>query len=219
MEVRLVRKLINHFTFLRRHQISQCLLACMKPRRRDTCLELGGPTPGLTGVTERFQRYLVLNIDREFLLQAHALCSHSLGLVLGDACKVPLKNASVDYVVSNSLVEHIPPELRPNLAREVMRVARKGYFITAPNYWFPFEPHYYMPFFQFLPESFKRRLVQRVRIGWITKESYEPIALPTKQEFARLFPRANIAGLSFTHVLPETLIAWQRFDGGQGRSD
>lgn len=213
MELGVLPRLINRFVLLRRRQISQRLLAWMKPGAGDTCLELGGPTEGLTEVTERFDRYLVLNIDPESLLQARAMFGQSLGLILGDACEVPLKDSSVDYVVSNALLEHISPGWRPSLAREVTRVARKGYFITTPNYWFPFEPHYEMPFFQFLPESFKRRLTRRVRIGWITKESYEPIALATKRELRRLFPRANIAGLSFTHVLPETLIAWQRFDG------
>lgn len=57
-------------------------------------------------------------------------------------------------------------------------------------------------------------LPQWVRMGWIRKERYVPASLPTKRELRRLFPGANITGLSFSHTFPETIIAWQRFEPG-----
>lgn len=178
-------------------------------------MELGGPIIGLTGVTERFNRYITLNIDPASLESAREHSSHqSAELLLADATAIPLHDDSVDYVISNALVEHVPPARRPLLAAEIRRVARKGFFIAAPNYWFPLEPHYYMPFFQFLPESLKRQLSQKIRMGWMGKDTYEPIALPTKRELRRLFPDAHITGLSFTGVISETVVAWQRFNRG-----
>jgi ubiquinone/menaquinone biosynthesis C-methylase UbiE len=206
--------LFSRFAQRRRRQMSRFFLDSIRPNPEDTCLELGGPIIGLTGVTERFHHYLVLNIDPQSLSMARELPSHQRStVVLGDATEIPLKDASVDYVVSNALLEHIPPIRRPRLAEEVMRVARKGYFISAPNYWFPLEPHYYMPFFQFVPEAFKHWLTQRVRVGWQFKDNYVPISLATKRELRRLFPKATITGLSFNGLLHETIIAWERRDG------
>jgi hypothetical protein len=131
-------------------------------------------------------------------------------LILGDATQIPLKNGSVQYVISNSMIEHITPSRRLLFANEIMRVASKGYFVSTPNYWFPFEPHYHMPLFQFIPQRLKRWLLQRIRIGYVRKEPESAGVLLTKEELARLFPCAEVTGLSFTRLLPETLVAWQR---------
>ena len=208
-------ELFRRFMQVRRRQMFDCVLDCLQPGPGDSCLELGGPIRSPTGITSSFGRYLVLNIDLESMRREAAALPHyrDASLILGDATAIPLQNGAVDFVVANALLEHImPPAQRPQFVREVLRVARKGYFISAPNYWFPLEPHYYMPFFQFLPESLKRWLSWRVRMGWMHKESYVPVSLPTKRELRRLLPAAHITGLSFTHTIPETIIAWQRFE-------
>jgi ubiquinone/menaquinone biosynthesis C-methylase UbiE len=205
--------LFGRFAQRRRRQIARLMLDTMRPAPGDTCLELGGPIVGLTGVVEHFETYVTLNIDPAALELARGLPSHqAAALILGDATDIPLKDTSIDYVFSNALLEHVPRDRRPLLAQEIRRVSRKGFFLSAPNYWFPLEPHYYMPFFQFLPESFKRALTKQVTMGWMSRETYEPVWLPSKRDLRQLFPQAHVTGLSFTGVLSETIVAWQRFD-------
>jgi len=203
----------GRFVQRRRAQIFQAILQTMRPGARDACLEVGGPIESKASITEYFSRYLVLNIEWRSLLRARELPQYRTStLILGDGTRMPLNDRSVDYVVSNAVLEHIPRQRRSAFALEIMRVARKGYFVSTPNFWFPMESHYSMPFFQFLPEAFKRWVTRRVQIGWINRDSYEPIAMVTRRELRRLFPNAHIMGLSFFGLLDETLIAWQRAD-------
>ena len=139
-------------------------------------------------------------ISREF--------SHVEGIV-GDACDMPLKDKSVDFVFSNAVIEHIDKERRYFFANEIRRVARKGYFITTPNFYFPFKLHYLCPFFQYLPEGFKKFFKKYFSLGHYGKGAYEKIDLLTKKELKTLFPEGNILGLKITSFIPETLICWK----------
>ena len=70
---------------------------------------------------------------------------------LFDGCALPFPDQSFDLVFSNAVIEHIlGPGRQEKFAQEVMRVG-KSWFVTTPNYWYPFETHHHLPFFQFLP--------------------------------------------------------------------
>lgn len=128
-------------------------------------------------------------------------------VVVGDACNLSLGDKSVDYVFSNAVIEHISKERRYLFASELRRVTRKGYFVVTPNYYFPYEPHYRMPFWQYLPEGVKVGLKKHLAIGCYGKGKYERIDLLSSKELRRLFPEAKIKGLKIT-IWPETLICY-----------
>lgn len=130
-------------------------------------------------------------------------------VIVADACNLPLSNKSVDYVFSNAVIEHIPKEKRCLFASEIKRVARKGYFVTTPNYYFPYEPHYKMPFWQYLPEEIKKGLKKHFVIGHFKKMNYKRIDLLPAKELRKLFPEAMIERLRIT-IWPETLICYWR---------
>ena len=66
-----------------------------------------------------------------------------------DGCSLPFPDKSFDIVFSNAVIEHIIGDgKQAQFARELMRVGR-SWFVTTPNYWFPLEPHYHLPFIQF----------------------------------------------------------------------
>ncbi|WP_228061055.1 MULTISPECIES: class I SAM-dependent methyltransferase [unclassified Coleofasciculus] len=59
-----------------------------------------------------------------------------------------------DVVFSNSVIEHVGDyEEQHKMANEVMRVGKR-YFVQTPNFYFPIEPHFVLPLFQFLPIEF-----------------------------------------------------------------
>lgn len=131
--------------------------------------------------------------------------------IVGDICNISLDDKSVDFVFSNAVIEHIDKNKRYLFANQVRRIARKGYFITTPNFFFPFEPHYLCPFFQFLPESFKKFLKKYVSLGHYKKGFYEKIDLLTIRELKHLFPEAKIIGLKVSNkFIPETLFCYFR---------
>lgn len=109
-------------------------------------------------------------------------------------------NNQFDVVFSNSVIEHVGArEDQFRMARGVMRVGQR-YFVQTPNRFFPIEPHFLFPFFQFLPLRFKLFLVSHFDIGWHKKaanrrEAIElagSVRLLTERELRGMFPQARI---------------------------
>lgn len=130
--------------------------------------------------------------------------------VAGDATQLNFPNQSFDIIFSNSVIEHLfTEENQIKMAAEVQRVG-KYYFIQTPNFWFPLEPHWLFPFFQFLPFSFRVWLTQHFSLGHIpkctSKEAAQlqvrEIQLLTKAQLQTLFPTAIIYA--------EPLLIWNK---------
>lgn len=105
-----------------------------------------------------------------------------------------------DLVYSNSLFEHINNfEEQKKLAGEIQRIG-KHYFIQTPNYYFPLEPHFLFPFFQFMPESIRTKLLMKYDLGWFKKQVDESkarelavsVRLLRKSELKKMFPGGKI---------------------------
>lgn len=105
-----------------------------------------------------------------------------------------------DVVFSNSVIEHIPLDKnRQKMADEIIRTG-KNYFVQTPNYYFPFEPHFLLPFFQFLPKFLKIFLLKNFNMGWYKKCSSEKEAeellienrLLKKKELLSYFPGSRL---------------------------
>jgi hypothetical protein len=125
----------------------------------------------------------------------------NLSCVRGDARDLSqFEPRSFDICFSNSLLEHFCTfNEQMTVAEEIRRVAR-GYFVQTPNRYFPIEPHFLVPGWQFLPASLRARLVQRMELGWMprARDSAEAralvasIRLLTRRELRVLFPDASI---------------------------
>ena len=131
-------------------------------------------------------------------------------LILGDGCRLPLRSGSVDWVFSNAVIEHVGNwERQRQFANEIRRVARKGYFVTTPNKYFPIEPHTYLPFYQFLSEPAQRKVVG-LAPAWVhSYEEAKQIELLSAKQMGQLFPEADVRKIGFP-VLPNSLIAYHR---------
>ena len=121
--------------------------------------------------------------------------------IKGDACNLEgIADKSFDLVFSNSVIEHLfTQENQIKMANEIQRVG-KNYFIQTPNKYFPIEPHWVFPFFQFLPFGVQVFLTQHFNLGHIpkigdqekAKEQVREVRLLSKKEFHSMFSGANI---------------------------
>jgi hypothetical protein len=105
-----------------------------------------------------------------------------------------------DVVFSNSVIEHVGDLAdQHSMADEVRRVGRR-YFVQTPNRYFPIEPHFLVPGFQFLPIEARARMLTRFDLGWIrrvpdldaARERVRGIRLLTRRELARMFPKGRV---------------------------
>lgn len=119
-----------------------------------------------------------------------------------------------DIAHSNSLIEHVGSwKDKKSAADETRRIAQL-YYVQTPNYWFPVEPHFLIPGFQFLPKQARIALIRKKKRGWIDKaENYSDAAevvegcdLLTTTEMKTLFPDAVIIPERFM-LLTKSLIA------------
>jgi hypothetical protein len=85
------------------------------------------------------------------------------------------------------------------MAREARRVST-FHFIQTPNFWFPIEPHWVFPCFQYLPKIIKTFLTRYFNLGHIkhvktwadARQQVEEIQLLSRSEMAKLFPESKI---------------------------
>ena len=126
--------------------------------------------------------------------------SRNISSVIGDATDLSVyKKNSFDIVFSNSVIEHLyTQENQKKMADEVMRVG-KYHFIQTPNKHFFIEPHYILPYFQFVPKTFKYFILTKTKLSrmryWdkdIAKQYIQEIRLLSLNEMKKLFPKSQI---------------------------
>jgi hypothetical protein len=125
----------------------------------------------------------------------------NLVAMVGDARDMrEFKDKQFQIVFSNSVIEHVGTYAHQRqMAQEVQRVGER-YYVQTPNRFFPMEPHFLFPFFQFLPVSFRVFLVTHFNLGWRGKirdrqealQAVNEIRLLTEKELEQLFPGAKI---------------------------
>jgi hypothetical protein len=140
-------------------------------------------------------RVTLLNIE------APVVAHPSFTAVAGDARSMPqFHNRQFDIVYSNSTIEHVGDfDDQRRMANEIRRIGRY-YYMQTPNRYFPVEPHFVFPFFQFLPVNSRVWLVQHFSLGWFPRfperqdalREVTGIRLLTRTEVHDLFPEAKI---------------------------
>ena len=137
----------------------------------------------------------LINIEKYSSSQANVIP------LVGDGRAMPqFADGEFEIVFSNSTIEHVGSlHDQKRMADEVRRIGQK-YMVQTPNKYFPIEPHFVFPMFQFLPISIRAWLLQNFRLGWRSKTadyqkalaSVKSIRLLSKAEFKQMFPEACI---------------------------
>jgi Methyltransferase domain len=193
--------LVNRIRNARFHFFEQ-RLAKLGPGRI-TLLDVGGferfwENRGYTSVDAPGHARLEITLLN---LEAEPTHYPNMTSVKGNACDMSeFPTGRFDVVFSNSVIEHLHTyESQQAMAREVLRVGRH-HFVQTPNRAFPIEPHFVLPFFQFLPRPVQHGILTRTSLARRFKrvsaaESaslLDEIRLLTQQEFSALFPDSQI---------------------------
>lgn len=144
----------------------------------------------------------ILNISEFELEKDLAGKQHPrLKRAVGDARNMPeFCDREFDVVFSNSVIEHVGNyENQRKFAQEVQRVGKRC-FIQTPYYYFPIEPHFLFPGFQWLPIELRVRLAANFPLGWYGKfgsleaarAEVTSIELLTRRKLTALFPDATM---------------------------
>jgi hypothetical protein len=121
--------------------------------------------------------------------------------IAGDATNLAqFADHSFDVAFSNSVIEHLFSfENQRRMAAEIQRVG-KAFWVQTPNFWFPIEPHFQVPGWQWMPTQLRASIIRRWRCGWRgpcpdpvrAKELVEEVRLLSKSELKTIFPKATL---------------------------
>jgi Methyltransferase domain len=136
----------------------------------------------------------------------------------GDATNLAqFDDGSFDIAFSNSVIEHLFTfEKQIYMAKQIRRIG-KAFWVQTPNYWFPIEPHFHIPGWQWMPVDVRIAMLRRWRCGWTgpcpdpaeARRQIEEIRLLTKRELTLLFPGATIIAEHFCGWVK----SWTLIDG------
>ncbi len=191
-------KSLNQSFRAKRFAFFKALLDSTYKGRPVRILDIGGTE----SYWERMQFTEQDNVQITLLnLQAVPVNHKNFTSIAGDACDLrEFGDKHFDIVFSNSVIEHLfSLENQEKMAAEARRVG-KNYYIQTPNYYFPFEPHWLRPFFQYLPFSTRVWLTQKFDMGHYPKSPareaaerrVKEVQLLTPGEMRTLFPEAKL---------------------------
>ena len=121
--------------------------------------------------------------------------------VTGDVCDLSRwRTGEFDLAFSQGTLDHLGMyDRQERFAAELRRVARR-YAVRTPNLWFPVDPDYRVPLWQFLPKRVQAAIVRRTRVGWVDRAEtpaeatrwVEETRLVTAAELHALFPDGRV---------------------------
>jgi hypothetical protein len=133
---------------------------------------------------------------------------------VGDALNLPASYGPFELIHSNSVIEHVGEWAAVEHFAKLTREKAPYYFLQTPYFWFPYEPHYTLPFFHWLPESWRAKILMRMDLPFYQRSKDMSEAMKQVRA-ARLLDRAQVrflfpdAKLQFEWLgfLPKSLIA------------
>jgi hypothetical protein len=165
-------------------------------------LDLGGTVSFWVNAPVRPASLVLLNLNDDPRDEAW------INSVVGDVCTPPaeIRRDKFDLVFSNSVIEHVGGHVRRLQMADVINEAGDRYWIQTPYRYFPIEPHWIFPGFQFLPTNLQASIGARWPLTWCGRVPYE-VALKHALEVELL----NETQLRY--YLPDSTILRERMVG------
>ncbi len=140
-----IQRILSKFTRRKRLQLFTGLI---RPEKAKFVVDLGGnENLWKFGAVGKGQLIAVNTIEKDL----RGSQREGLKCIIADGCKLPFRDKSIDVLFSNAVIEHVGNrEEQKQFANEIRRVAKK-YFVTTPNKFFIYDPHYHMFFFHLIP--------------------------------------------------------------------
>jgi hypothetical protein len=204
---------------LRARRIAPLLEMIAEVHREHGCanvIDMGGEENYWTIVPAEYLEAHAVSITIVNIPGSTTPADHGLFKFVGaDCCDLScFDDKSFHIAHSNSVIEHVGDWSRMvQFSTEVSRVAQK-YFVQTPNYWFPVEPHFMTPFFQWLPEPIRVWLVLHFQLGHRSRaasideavRSVESVRLLNRKMVRELFKDAQVLTERY-FWLPKSFIA------------
>jgi SAM-dependent methyltransferase len=130
------------------------------------CLDIGCSSGLISSIIAPFVGKMIgLEYDIIALRSADQDIRRRVQLILGDAMYLPFRESSFDVVICTQVYEHVPDDVQ--LFDEIYRVLKAGgiVFFSGPNWLFPIEPHYHLPFLHWLPQQWADFYLRITRRG------------------------------------------------------
>jgi hypothetical protein len=121
---------------------------------------------------------------------------------------------SFDVAFSNSVIEHLFTfENQRRMAKEIQRVG-KAFWVQTPNFWFPMEPHFQVPGWQWMPLRLRTAIIQRWQCGWRgpcadaagARKLVEEVRLLGRSELQSIFPGAKVVPEQFCGLVKSWIV-------------
>ena len=132
--------------------------------------------------------------------------------IVGDACDPPDIRGDFDLVYSNSLIEHVGGYERRRRLAEIVKGVAQRHWVQTPYRYFPIEPHWLFPGFQFLPLRARAAITQWWPLGHmrgggqLALDRALSVELLSRTEMRYLFPDSTIVTERFVG-LPKSIVA------------
>lgn len=190
--------------------IERLLDQILAEKETATILDIGGRRDYWKLLDDSYKARIhitILNTEEDVGKESAEDIGIHIETIVGDGTHMPeYADGAFDLTHSNSVIEHVGLHRdMAGLARETARVG-KAYYLQTPNFWFPLEPHYGVPFFHWLPEATRVWCHSNLNVGFAKKCSYDEAL--TRIDHTRIIPRRMLR-----HMLPDGEHQSERFLG------
>lgn len=131
-----------------------------------------------------------------------------LRLIEGDACNPPeaIRRERYDLVFSNSVIEHVGGHWRRRQFAETVQTLADSHWVQTPYRYFPLEPHYLGPAFQFLPVGARARLLTVWPLMHTRPQTW-------RQAMSTVFATELIGRAELSYLFPDSRIYSEKVAG------
>jgi hypothetical protein len=176
-------------------------------------IDLGGRIDMWESAPRLPRSVVILNLET-----SGRLTTERIVFVQGDACDPPpeVRSRRFDLVFSNSLIEHVGGHARRLQLAEKVRQLGDRHWVQTPYRYFPIEPHWLFPGFQFLPVRARAAIARHWKLSGVgmpgrrsSVRNVLDVELISRTELRYYFPDSELL-VERLAGLPKSLIAVKR---------